>query len=96
MKSKYRDNRLAEEFDAIVLTNNLYKEIGLPSGSLGTLTHSYTGRGRPLYGLFTLQNGQQTEAPLHLRDFRVLNECNPRDFRLLAWHFQHTRKSATK
>ncbi|MBR1975454.1 MAG: hypothetical protein IKA20_06345 [Clostridia bacterium] len=83
-KNKYLDNRLAEEFDLIVLVNNTHRDCGFPSGSLGTLTYSYTGRGRPLYGLFTTKNGEKKEQPLRLRDFRVLNEKNRRDCSLIA------------
>ena len=83
-KNKYLDNRLAEEFDLIVLVNNTHRDCGLPSGSLGTLTYSYTGRGRPLYGLFTDENGEKKEQSLRLRDFRVLNEKNRRDCSLIA------------
>ncbi len=78
-KNKYIDNRLAEEFDLIVLTNNTHKNVGLPSGSLGTLTYSYTGRGRPMYAEFINESGNRIEEALKLRDFRVLNEKNQRD-----------------
>ena len=83
-KNKYLDNRLAEEFDLIVLVNNTPRDCGFPSGSLGTLTYSYTGRGRPLYGLFTDENGEKKEQSLRLRDYRVLNEKNRRDCSLIA------------
>ena len=78
-KNKYLDNRLAEEFDMIVLVNNTHRERGFPSGSLGTLTYSYTGRGRPLYGLLVDSDGQRREEALRLNDFRVLDENKDRD-----------------
>ena len=83
-KNKYRDNRLAEELDVIVLTTKQYGETGLPRGSLGVLVYSYTGRGRPLYGRFRTKDGEKKEVALHLRDFRVLNENRKRDLLLLA------------
>lgn len=82
-KTKYFDNRLAEEFDLIVLVNNAHKSDGFPSGSLGTLTYSYTGRGRPLYGLLIDSEGERREQALRLNDFRVLNEHNKRDRSLM-------------
>ena len=42
-KTKYSDNRLAEELDVIVLVNNALLSRGFPSGTIGTLTYSYTG-----------------------------------------------------
>lgn len=83
-KSKYLDNRLAEEADVIVLVNNTHKENGFPSGSLGALTYSYTGRGRPLYGLLLAPDGQRREEPLRLNDFRVLDGSKRRDRTLLT------------
>ena len=83
-KTKYTDNRLAEEFDYIVLVNNTHKASGLKSGSLGALIHSYTGRGRPLYAEFLTDDGQRIEERLKLRDFRVLDENNKRDMFLIA------------
>lgn len=83
-KNKYLDNRLAEEFDVIVLVNNTHKTRGFPSGSLGTLTYSYTGRGRPLYGLLFAEDGQRREEPLRLNDFRVLDETKRRDRSLIV------------
>jgi hypothetical protein len=84
MKNKFLDNRLAEEFDVIVLINNSHKERGFPSGSLGTLTYSYTGRGRPMYGLLLRTDGKREEEALRLRDFRVLNADNRHDSSLIA------------
>lgn len=83
-KTKYFDNRLAEESDLIVLVNNAHKDCGFPSGSLGTLIYSYTGRGRPLYGLLFNEDGERKEQALRLNDFRVLNERNKRDCSLIA------------
>ncbi|MBQ9728131.1 MAG: hypothetical protein IJV85_00885 [Clostridia bacterium] len=95
-KSKYSDNRLAEELDVIVLINNSHKECGLPSGSLGALTYSYTGRGRPLYGQFTTTDGEKREERLKLHDFRVLNENNLRDLSLIARYWQQTANASPK
>ena len=83
MKNKYTDNRLAEEFGLIVLTNDAHLSKGLPTGSLGTLTYSYTGLGRPMYGEFELADGERVEEPLKFRDFRVLDEKNERDLSLI-------------
>ena len=90
-KNKYCDNRLAEEFDIIVLTNNDYKPNGFPSGSLGTLTRSYTGRDRPLYGLLINQAGTRKEQALKLHDFRVLNEGKSHDCSLIAGYMLQLR-----
>ena len=92
-KTNYLDTRLAEEFDLIVLTNNTHKDRGLPSGSLGTLTYSYTGRGRPLYALFVFPDGKKLEEPLKLRDFRVLNEDNRRDSSLICEYLRRLQRS---
>ena len=86
-KNKYIDNRLAEELDLIVLKTQAYAQDGLPRGSVGALTYSYTGRGRPLYGRFEV-NGKARELPLRLNDFRVLNAENKRDFLRLAEYYR--------
>lgn len=86
-KTKYSDNRLAEEFDLIVLVNNALKPLGFPSGTLGTLTYSYTGRGRPMYALLCTPDGGKQELPLRLRDFRVLDGNNRRDCALIERFF---------
>ena len=83
-KTKYSDNRLAEEFDLIILTNNTLSTRGFPCGTVGTLTYSYTGKRRPFYALLSGIDGARTETPLRLRDFRVLNEDNARDRCLIA------------
>ncbi|MBQ9714242.1 MAG: hypothetical protein IJV83_02855 [Clostridia bacterium] len=83
-KTKYSDNRLAEELDVIVLINNTLKPLGFPSGSLGRLTYSYTGRGRRMYALLFAKDGKRKEVPLRLRDFRVLDERNRRDCALMT------------
>lgn len=90
-KTKFFDNRLAEEADMIVLTNNSHRDCGFPSGSLGQLTYSYTGRGRPLYGLLIDEDGKRREQALRLRDFRVLNEDNRRDRSLIAAYMSRLR-----
>ena len=86
MKTKYNDNRLAEEFDLIVLTTNAHKAQGLPQGTLGTLTYSYTGARKPMYALFEKTNGEKVEQALSFYDFRVLNEREDTDLSLILRH----------
>jgi len=88
MKDKYNDNKLAEEFDLIVLTDATCVKNGLPKGALGTLTYAYTGASRPLYALCTLADGSQQETALALDDFRVLNISRKDDLRLLSAHLR--------
>ena len=83
-KNKYFDNKLAEEFDLIVLINDTHAKSGFPSGSLGTLTYSYTGENRPLYALLETADGEKREEALKLRDFRVLNEKDSFDLSLIS------------
>ncbi|MBO5027905.1 MAG: hypothetical protein J6C79_05220 [Clostridia bacterium] len=83
-KTKYSDNRLAEELDVIVLVNNTLLSRGFPSGTIGTLTYSYTGKRRPFYALLSRADGVRAELPLRLRDFRVLNAENRHDRTLMA------------
>ena len=95
MKTKYNDNKLAEEYDLIVLTNDEHAQKGLPSGSLGTITYSYTGNNRPLYAEFAAAAGPRFEEPLAIDEFRVLNERNARDLSLIvAYLAQNKRKKA--
>lgn len=82
IKTKFNDNRLAEEFDLIVLLNNRHKERGLEKGSLGTLVTSYSGKHKPLFAQFKTPNGNLEEA-LFLEDFRVLNEKNEGDLSII-------------
>lgn len=84
MKNKYNDNRLAEEFDLIILTNDTLKPQGLPLGSLGTLTYSYTGMDKPLYAEFAVADGSHVERELSLQDFRVLNVKNDSDLSIVT------------
>ena len=84
MKNKYNDNRLAEELDWIVLINDSHKDAGLPDGSLGTLTASYTGKNNPLFAEFAAADGSRFETPLRLDDFRVLDFQTERDLKLFA------------
>lgn len=92
MKNKYNDNKLAEEFDCIVLTK---PQNELPKGSLGTLVCSYTRMDKPLYAEFACADGTRAVAPLRLDEFRVLNERNQTDLQLLLSYFirshTHTR-----
>jgi hypothetical protein len=80
---KYIDNKLAEEMDLIILTTNGHTGEGLPKGTIGTLIQSYTCHEKPLYGLFN-KGEKSMEAPLGLRDFRVLNPKNGCDATLIA------------
>ena len=82
IKDKYNDNRLAEEFDLIVLTDDALKWSALPKGSLGTLIRSYTGKHDPLYAQFDTDKGKVEEA-LSLSDFRVLNERSDYDISII-------------
>ena len=84
MKNKYNDNKLAEEFDLIVLTGDSHAANGLPKGTLGTLTYSYTGFDRPLYAEFAAADGSRFEEAIALSDFRVLNERNERDISVIT------------
>ena len=89
MKSKYNDNKLAEEFDTIVLVDDTHAANGLPVGSLGTLIFSYTGKDRPLYAEFALADGTKREEKLALNDFRVLNEFDKNDLLLVSEYLRH-------
>ena len=84
MKNKYNDNRLAEELDWIVLTDNSHSAEGLPGGSLGTLTYAYTGADNPLFAEFAAADGSRFETKLRLKDFRVLNFQSESDLKLFA------------
>ena len=84
MKDKYNDNKLAEEFDLIVLTSDRHALNGLPRGTLGTLTYSYTGFDRPLYAEFAAADGSRFEQPLALSEFRVLNERSEQDLSIIT------------
>lgn len=84
MRNKYNDNKLAEEFDLIVLTGDQHALKGLPKGTLGTLTYSYTGFDRPLYAEFAAADGSRFEEPLALSEFRVLNERSDYDLSIIT------------
>ena len=88
MKDKFNDNRLAEEFDLIVLTKNNHRAVGFPAGTIGTLTYSYTGKNNLLYALF--ESARQTrELAVGLNDFRVLNVKNARDLSIITAHLKN-------
>ena len=93
MKNKYNDNKLAEEFDVIILTDNSHKNRGLPSGSLGTLIHAYTGKENSLYAEFAIADGCCVEEELSLSDFRVLNENSVFDLPLIARYHTARRQA---
>lgn len=82
LKNKFNDNRLAEEFDLILLVNNRHLDNGLPKGSLGTLVKSYSGKRNPLFAQFKTPRGA-LEEPMRLDDFRVLNEKNDDDLSII-------------
>lgn len=94
-KTKYSDNRLAEESDLIILTNNALSPRGFPSGTLGRLTYAYTGKRRPFYALLSRADGLKSETPLRLHDFRVLNIDKQRD-RILIAEYAATLSQAGK
>ena len=83
-KTKYNDNKLAEELDLIVLTSNAHAKNGFPIGSLGTLTYSYTGERNPLFAEFAIADGTKREEQLSLCDFRVLDEKNAEDLSVIV------------
>ena len=84
-KNKFTDNRLAEEWDLIVLTGDDYEKNGLPRGTLGTLILSYSRKDKPLYAEFQTENGRVEQA-LNLCDFRVLDENNHLDAGIILKH----------
>ena len=92
MKNKYNDNKLAEEMDLIILLDDAHKERGLPNGSLGTLTYSYTGKHNPLYAEFACADGTKKEEPLSLHDFRVLNEKDERDLSVIIAYLKREKE----
>ena len=83
MKNKYNDNRLAEEFDLIVLTDDARKKRGLPNYALGVLIQSYQNSSAPLYAEFAVADGTRKQERLALSDFRVLNERNRSDLSII-------------
>ena len=83
MKNKYNDNRLAEEFDLIVLTDDARKKRGLPNYALGVLIQSYQNSSAPLYAEFAVADGSRKQERLALSDFRVLNERNRSDLSII-------------
>ena len=90
IKTKHADNKLAEESDVIVLLTGVLNNQGIPKGSLGVLTRSYTGGARPLYADFRVGETHK-EAPISLTDFRVLNENERRDRFLLFKYFSRLK-----
>ncbi len=92
MKNKYNDNKLAEELDLIVLVRDNHAFNGLPCGTLGTLTYSYTGEKNPLYAEFACADGTKREEKLALKDFRVLNERNEQDLSIIIEYLKKQRK----
>lgn len=92
MKSKYTDNKLAEEFDLVILVNDEHKKIGLPEGSLGTLIASYERTDKPLYVDFQDDGGAHFQAPVALADFRVLDVKNSVDLSLVTKYLRRLQK----
>ena len=93
MKTKYDDNRLAEEFDLIVLTDDSHREQGLPCDMLGTLIRAYVGKETPLYAEFAMCDGTKKEEALSLNDFRVLNERNDKDLSIIIQYLQQRKRA---
>ena len=93
MKTKYDDNRLAEEFDLIVLTETSRKKHGLPRDTLGTLIRAYTGDTAPLYAEFAMCDGTRKEEALALSDFRVLNERDEKDLSIIIKYLQQKKRA---
>ena len=93
MKTKYDDNRLAEEFDLIVLTQNTRAKRGLPRDTLGTLICSYTGESTPLYAEFAMSDGTRKEEALALSEFRVLNERDDKDLSIIIKYLQQKKRA---
>ena len=96
MKDKYSDNKLAEELDLIVLTNDTHEKRGLKEGALGTLIRSYTRENEPLYAEFALADGTKREEPLALGEFRVLNEKNERDLSVIVKYLLTRQSTALR
>ncbi len=88
MKTKFNDNRLAEELDLIVLTDDTHEKDGFPIGSLGTLTYSYTGKDKPLYAEFEAGEAKK-ELALGLDGFRVLNIKQPCDLSIVTAYLKN-------
>ncbi len=86
-KSKYTDNKLAEEFDLIVLLNDKHRAAGITQGALGTLTRSYTGANQPLYAAFETDERMQ-EMAVGLDEFRVLDVKTARDLSLVTTYLK--------
>ena len=95
-KTKYNDNKLAEELDLIVLTSDSHRQNGLPKGSLGTLTYSYTGERNPLFAEFAIADGTKREEQLSLSDFRVLDEKNAEDLSVIVKYLRKKAKEQNK
>ena len=81
--NKYTDNKLAEEFDWIVLTGDKHAVHGLPAGSFGTLISSYSGDDT-VYAEFETANGYKQEEAIAIADFRVLNVKSDSDLPLIV------------
>lgn len=94
MKNKYNDNRLAEEFDLIVVTGGSQEQGNLHLGEIGTLTYGYTGENKPLYAEFACADGTKKERALDLHDFRVLDAKNPTDLSIIVRYLKSFRKNA--
>lgn len=95
-KTKYNDNKLAEELDLIVLTSDSHEKNGFPKGTLGTLTYSYTGERNPLFAEFAIADGTKREERLSLSDFRVLDEKNAEDLSIIVKYLRKKTKEQDK
>ena len=94
LRDKYTDNKLAEEFDLIVLLNDNHKPNGLEKGALGTLISAYSQNNRPLYATF--ENGNCTiEEPVALNEFRVLNIHRQDDLGIVTAYLKRLQREKT-
>ncbi len=90
-RDKYTDNKLAEEFDFIVLLNDAHRFHGVEKGALGTLISAYTNKERPLYAAFEI-GGKTQEEPLRLDEFRVLNLKRPDDLSIVTAYLKRLQR----
>ena len=93
-RDKYTDNKLAEEFDLIILLNDNHKSSGLEKGTLGTLISAYSQSNRPLYAAFERDN-RTVEEPVGLHEFRVLNVKHQDDLGLVTAYLKRLQREKT-
>ena len=93
-RDKYTDNKLAEEFDLIVLLNDDHQSNGLEKGALGTLISAYSQSNRLLYATFDRGN-RRVEEPVGLHEFRVLNIKRPDDLNIVTAYLKRLQREKT-